>query len=98
VPRVHRLQHVERLAAPAFPDDDPVGAHPERVDEQLSDGDLPLALSTRRPGLEPDHIAVLELEARGVLDGDDPLPFGMKPESTLRWWSCPPSRPRRRPD
>src|SRR5688500_16875983 len=31
VPGVHSLEHVEGLAAAAFPDDDAVGAHPERV-------------------------------------------------------------------
>src|SRR3989304_1414255 len=31
VPRVHRLQHVQRLASPTLPADDPVGPHPKGI-------------------------------------------------------------------
>ena len=47
---VHRLEHVERLAAADLADDDPVGAHAQRVAHQVADGDLALALDVRRAG------------------------------------------------
>src|SRR5664280_404945 len=47
VARVHCLEHVERFAGTALPDDDPVGPHPEGVPDQLADRDLALALDVR---------------------------------------------------
>src|SRR3954454_1601304 len=35
VARVHRLEHVERLAGPALPDDDAIGSHAEGVADEL---------------------------------------------------------------
>ena len=40
----HRLQHVEDFGAAHLADDDPIGAHPQRVAHQLARGDLALAL------------------------------------------------------
>ena len=37
---VHRLQHVERLGAAHLADDDAVGAHAQRVAQQVALGDL----------------------------------------------------------
>ena len=45
---VHRLEHVERLGAANLADDDPVGAHAQRVADELADPDLALALDVRR--------------------------------------------------
>ena len=50
VPGVHRLQHVERLAAADLTDDDAVRPHPERVAHQVANRHLPLALR-RWPGV-----------------------------------------------
>ena len=36
---VHGLQHVERLAAAHLPNDHPVGTHPNRMPDELSQGD-----------------------------------------------------------
>ena len=69
----HRLEHVEGLAAADLADDDAVGAHAQRVADQVADGDLALALDVRRAGLQPDDVLLLELEFGGVLDGDDAL-------------------------
>ena len=52
VARVERLEHVERLAAADLADDDPVGAHAQRVAHQVADRDLAAALDVRRPRLE----------------------------------------------
>ena len=73
VARVHRLEHVQGLGAADLADDDPVGAHAQRVPDELADADLALALDVRRPSLERDHVLLLELELGGVLDRDDPL-------------------------
>src|SRR5690606_22665544 len=45
---VHRLKHVERFTGAAFADDDAVGAHTERVDDQVLNGDCALAFNVRR--------------------------------------------------
>ena len=44
---VHGLEHVQRLAGAALPDDDPVGPHAERVADELADRDRALALDVR---------------------------------------------------
>ena len=47
---VHRLQHVERLAAADLADDDPIWSHAERVAHQVANRHLALALR-RWPGV-----------------------------------------------
>ena len=69
----HGLEHVEGLAAADLADDDAVGAHAQRVADQVADGDPALALDVGRPGLQADDVLLLELEFGGVLDGDDAL-------------------------
>ena len=72
----HRLDHVQRLAGATLADDDPVGAHVQRVAQQVADRDLALALEVRRARLERDDVVLAELELGGVLDRDDPLVVG----------------------
>ena len=73
---VHRLQHIQGLAAADLADDDPVGAHAEAVANQLADRQLALPLHVGRAVLERDHVWVLDLELGRVLDRDDALHFG----------------------
>ena len=73
---VHRLEHVERLAATHLADDDPVGPHAQRVADQVADADLALALDVRRTALEADDVTLVELELGGVLDRDDAFVVG----------------------
>ena len=73
---VHRLEHVERRGVADLADDDAVGAHAQRVADQVADLDLALALDVRRAGLEPQHVLLVELELGGVLDRDDALVLG----------------------
>ena len=70
---VERLQHVERLAAADLADDDPVGAHAQRVAHEVADRDLAAALDVGRAGLERDDVRLLEAQLGVVLDGDDAL-------------------------
>ncbi len=70
---VHRLEHVERLAAAALADDDAVGPHAQRVDHQLADGDFALALDARRLALERDDVVLRQAQFRRVLDRHDAL-------------------------
>ena len=70
---IHRLQHVERFAGADLADDDPVGAHAQRVLDQFALGDLAPALDIRRPRLQPHDMLLLQLELGRVLDGDDAL-------------------------
>ena len=70
---VERLEHVERLGAADLADDDPVGAHAQRVAHEVADRHLALALDVGRPRLERDHVRLLEPQLGVVLDGDDPL-------------------------
>lgn len=71
--RHHGLDHVESLAAAALADDDAVGALAQRMDDELSDGDLALALDIGAAcGLAHD-MGLLETQLRRVLDRDDAL-------------------------
>ena len=54
-------------------DDDAVGPHAQRVAHEVTDRDLALALDVRRARLEAEHVALMESQLGGVLDGDDPL-------------------------
>ncbi len=72
----HGLEHVEGLAAADLADDDPVGAHPQGVADEVADGDVALALDVGGAGFQAYHVGLLELEFGGVLDGDDALVAG----------------------
>jgi hypothetical protein len=67
---VHRLQHVERLAAAHLADDDAVGPHAQRVAHEVTDRDLSLALHVGRSSLERDHVRFRQPKLGGVLDRD----------------------------
>ena len=70
---VHRLEHVHRLGAAHLAHDDPVGAHAERVYEKQALRHFAAALDVGRASLEPDHVRLVQLQFRRVLDGDDPV-------------------------
>ena len=71
---VHRLQHVQRLAAATLTDDDSLGPHSQRGLDQIANRDLAGAGGVRVTGLEADKVVdMLDLQLGGVLDGDDTL-------------------------
>ncbi len=87
---VHRLQHVERLAASAFTHDDAIGPHAQRVLDQIPDGDGPLVKQLERLG-----VPVLVLSPQRHADVARTLArlarvLGLPPAIP----SLPPSRPR----
>ena len=73
---VHRLQHVEGFLAAALAEDDAVGPHAQRVLDEFALTDFAFALDVRRPRLHAADMRLLQLQFRGVLDGDQALVFG----------------------
>ena len=73
---VHGLEHVQRFFTADLADDDAVGTHTQGVDDQLPLADGALAFDVGRPGFEPRHVFLVQLQLRGVLDRDDALALG----------------------
>src|SRR5713226_9188611 len=68
---VHGLEHVERLAAAAFADDDSFRAHAQGVDHETLNRDLTLTVDVFGARLHAAHVLLVELKLGRVLDGDD---------------------------
>ena len=62
VPSVHGLQHVQCRAVSHFSDDYSVGAHSQRVSNEISDRNLPAALDVGRARLQSQNVLLMELE------------------------------------
>lgn len=58
VSSVHGLQHIERFAAAAFTYHDPVGAHAERIDDEVFDRHFAEALDVLGSCFKTDHMGV----------------------------------------
>src|SRR6185312_9226280 len=72
---VHGLQHVEGLFAAALAEDDAVGAHAQRVLDELTLANFTFALNAWRASLHAPDMRLLQLQFGGVLDGDEALLF-----------------------
>ena len=70
---VHRLQHVEGLGAAHLADDDAVGAHAQRVADELALRDLADAFDVGRARLHLHDVRLLQPQLDGVFDRDDAL-------------------------
>ena len=92
MPRVERLEHVERLGAAHLPHHDPVRPHPQRVAHELPDADLAPPLEVRRPGLQAHHVALAKPQLGGVLDRHDPLLAGNRPAQGVQRRGLPRAR------
>ena len=57
---VHRGQKVETLLTTNFAEDDAVGAHTQRVDDEVANGDRALAFEVRRAGFERQPVRLLQ--------------------------------------
>ena len=75
---VHRLQHIQRLAAAHLAHHNPIRAHPQRVDDQLPDAHFAAPLHVGRTRLQPHHMPLMQLQLRRVLDGDDAFALWQK--------------------
>ena len=73
MPRVHRLQHVERFGAADFAYHDSIWTHPEAIAHQVSLGNLTATLDIDLAGLESNDVRLLQLQFSGVFDRDDPF-------------------------
>jgi hypothetical protein len=73
VPGVHRLKHVERLAAANLADNDPIRTHAQGVADEVADGDRASTLHVGRSSLEAEHVRLGQPQLGGVLDRDDPF-------------------------
>jgi hypothetical protein len=72
VPGIHGLQHVKSFLATHFPDDDPVGAHPQAVDYELSRLNPSLAVRIGGTTFQPDNVSLLQLQFCRVFDDSFP--------------------------
>ena len=80
---VHGLQHVERFLAADLADDDAVGTHTQGVDDQLALANRALAFDVGRPGFEPRHVLLVQLQFGRVFDRHDALALGDEADSTF---------------
>ena len=76
MPRIHRLQHVERFWPTTLADDDPFGTHPQGVFDEVGCRDRTFALDIGWARFKPYDVVLLQLNFRGILDRDD---FGPPP-------------------
>ena len=70
---IHRLEHVEALGTADLAQDDAVRSHAQRIPHQVALIDLAGPLGAHRARLQPDHVRLLQLQLRGILDRDDPV-------------------------
>ena len=71
---VERGQQVAHLTAAHLADDQPVGAHPQGLADEVAQRDPAGALDVGRPGDQPHDVRVARPQLLGVLDADHPLP------------------------
>ncbi len=68
---VEREEQVERLGIAHLADDEPVGAHPQRLLHEAAERDLAGALEARLPSLQRDEVGRVDGELERLLDRDD---------------------------
>src|SRR4028118_1980789 len=72
-PRVRGGGQVEALRSADLAEDDAIGAHAERVLDEIADRDLALAFEVWRAGFERQPVRLLKPELGRVLDGEHAL-------------------------
>ena len=73
VPRIARLQHVERFATPNLADDEPIRSHSQRGAHEIAHAHGTRALRVRRARFQADDVRLLQPQLRGLFDRHDPL-------------------------
>src|SRR5688572_8875957 len=76
MPRIHRLEHIERLRTPDLADEDSIGAHAQRVPHEHSLRYLASTFRGRWACLKWYDMTLLQAELDRVFDCDDTLAFG----------------------
>ena len=71
---VHGLQHVERFFAAALTDNDTVGAHSERITNEVALSHFPLALDIGGARLQSADVRLLQLQFGRIFDRDQAFP------------------------
>jgi hypothetical protein len=70
---VEGLEKLENLVSPAFPQDQPVGPHPEALAEKVAEADPAVAVRVGGPRHQGEKVAVAGGQLGHVFEGDDPL-------------------------
>src|ERR1035437_3851681 len=75
MPRVHRVEEIERFASADLSDDDAIRRHPKRLVDEHLDRDRTTTLRVWRAALQRNTVAQLapQMELRLVFDGDHAL-------------------------
>ena len=70
---IHRLEHVQRLAATHLADHDPVGTHAQGIADKIPDRHGPSAFDIGRSGFEGYNMFLPQLQFGSVFDRHDSL-------------------------
>ena len=73
---VERGEQLAHLGAAHLTDDEPVGPHPQRLPDEVDEGDPSDTLDVGPAPLQPHHVRMLGVELAHVLDDHDPLVGG----------------------
>src|SRR5207244_12840947 len=73
--RVHGLQHVQGFFATDLTDDDSIGPHTKRVDDQVADTDCAVSFYVRRPGFHTGYVRLAQAQFSCAFNGHDALVF-----------------------
>ena len=65
---IHCLKHIQSFPGTALPDNNPVRPHTQRVDQQVSDRNLPPALNICRTGFKPYNVPVTQFKFSRILN------------------------------
>jgi hypothetical protein len=73
VTSIHRLHHVERFRAAALANDDAIGAHTQRIAEQVAGCDYSDAFHVGSARFEPHYMCAFKTQLGCIFNGDDSL-------------------------
>jgi hypothetical protein len=73
VASIQSLQEFQNLTASAFPENNPVGAHPERLTQQRSQCDFSEAVGIRGTRLQGDEVRVAGGKLRRIFQSQDAI-------------------------
>ena len=80
VASVERSEQIHDFRSPDFSDDQSVGTHSQCLTNQLPQGDLSCAFDICAAGDQPDEVRMFGCQLRCILDTDNPLMAGNRPQ------------------